>query len=300
MGHIININYGGTTAVTRSEVYNLYVADTRSYKLLSQEEEKKLLKEYTTITDNERKIEIRNTLLNANQRFVIAAAKQYANGDTNVFLDMISEATLGFIEAIERYDFNKVKGDKKLISWAAFYIRRQCNSYLINYRSMIYQSNSHATYHKLAKARSVLSQKLGREATDEEVAEYLVASGLPIKDIRDVRKMTVSSIDISTSDEDEFNPSLADFNSSTANNNSYERTVDKSYASEIVYAVLKTLSERDREIIKMLYGLNDENIEYPYEAIAEKMGFSKERIRQIHMDALKKMAVKIKAKKIKV
>lgn len=300
MGHIINIGYGGNTAVTRSEAYNAYVASIRTYKVLPQEEEEKLLREYTSISDEKRKIEIRNILLNANQRFVITAAKQYANGDTNIFLDMISEANLGFIEAIENYDFAKKRG-KKLFSWAAWYVRRQCNLYLINHRSMVYQSNSHATYHKLAKARSFLSQKLGRDASDEEVKDFLIENGTIIKDVRDVRRVTVSSIDSTASvDEDDFNQSLAEFNTATAENNSFERDTEKAYASTMIQSALSTLKDRDREIIEMLYGLNDENIEYSNEAVADRFGFTPERIRQIHSAALKKMAKKAKMMKKKM
>lgn len=301
MANIINIGYGGLTILYRSDAYNAYTNSIRGFDLIPQEEEEKLLKEYISSDDKERKIEIRNKLLEANQRFIMAAAKQYANSDVNLFLDMVNEANMAFIEAIECYDFKKTKKGARLCSWAAYYIRRACNFYLINHGQLVRQSNNHLTYHKLASARNRLSQKLEREATDEEVMEYLAKEcKAPIKDVRDVRKMTVSSVDMNYDDEDNFNPSIVDFNNATSNLNVCEKNTEQSYVSTLVKSALSVLSERDQKIIRMLYGLNEDGIEYCADTVAERFGFTAERIRQIHNAALKKMSSKVKRVKAKV
>ena len=289
MGHIINIHSGLHTAVERTEAYKALIENIRKIPQLQPEQERRILEEYLSTTDNNRKIELRNILINANQTFVLAAVKQYCGNNVEVLLDLIGEANIGFIEAIEDYNPTKTKKDGKLISWAAFYIRRAINQYLCR-RSLVRQSNNAVMHHKLSKARSILIQRFQREPTEEELVEYLSKEeNIAVQDIRDVVKMNISSVDIGV-DDDEYNSTLAVFNSATAYSNSVENLIENDYTNVLVKKSLKTLSERDRQIIEMLYGLGEYCISYSYEVVAKQFNFSEERIRQIHINALKTMA----------
>lgn len=298
MGNIININSGMSTAFARSEGYTSYTNDVRKYKVLSQEEEQVLLAEYLETKSESRKIEIRNILICANQRFIIAAAKQYAQRDTELFLNLIGEANIAFAEAIEKYDPSKMnKKDGKLCSWAAWFVRRNINIYLYQNNSMVRQTNNSLTHFRLAKIRSTLSQQLEREPTDEEVAEYLRNEhGVDIQNASDVTSIRVSSVDFIKDDDDSFNPTFAAFNDLTASNNNSEREEEKDYAHTLIKLGMACLSEKERQVIQMLYGLNGEFLEASTDTVAKKLGYTTERIRQIHVAALKKMASKIRLK----
>lgn len=295
MANVINITSGLSTAFTRSEAYNAYTNDVRGYKVLSPEEEQKLLKEYVSCKNEKRKLEIRDALLLANQRFIIAAAKQYCQRDTELFLNLLGEANIGFIEAIEKYDFKKIKHDVRLYSWAAWFVRRQINIYMYNQNPMVKQSNNSITHYRLVKVRNTLSQELQREPSEEEVLEYLQKEhDVDIKDVRDVINVRVSSVDTYSDDDEAFNPTLAAFNDATASNNSVEKIDEQNHTKMLIKKGLSGLSEKEKQVIIMMYGLEAPYIESSMSTIASKFGFSEERIRQLHIAALKKMALKIK------
>lgn len=297
MPNVINISHGANTAVFRTEGLNSYLTDIRKYSVLNKEQEYELLHKFIEATDIELKTKIRNELLSANQRFVIAAAKQYANNNVERLLELIGEANIGFIEAIESFDFDKAPEGIRLCSWASFYIKRAINQYLHNHGSLIRQSNTAQMYHKISKIKNILTQKFEREPTDEEVLEYVMADEkMTVKDIRDVMKMQINSVDESfEDDEDSYNKNEIEFNNATFSNSSAEYTVEQDYNKELIKRAMTALSDRDKEIIIMLYGLDDSNpFPMPTDAVAEKLNFTSERIRQIHIAALKKMASKLR------
>lgn len=297
MPNVINISHGANTAVFRTEGLNLYLTDIRKYSVLDRDEEYRLLRKYADTDDAELKIEIRNKLLSANQRFIIAAAKQYANNKVEQLLELIGEANVGFIEAIESFNFEKAPRGIRLCSWASFHIKRAINQYLHNYSSLIRQSNTAQIYHKIAKIKSILTQKLEREPSDEEVLEYFMEDEkMTVKDIRDVMKMQINSVDETfQDDEDSYSKNEIDFNNSTFSSNSAEYTVEQEYNKQLIKRAMTVLSDRDKEIITLLYGLGGENV-FPMstDAVAERFNFTSERIRQIHVAALKKMASKLR------
>lgn len=295
MGHIINIGLKTQTHIDRTEAYMMYEREARKRPLLSAEEEAELMERYCNSTSSSEKTQIRNKIIEHNQRFIIAAAKQYANQDIELFLNLVNEANIGFIEAFESYDITKTQGKGRILSWAVFYIRRAINRYLIDNVHMIKQSNKFVLYHKLAKAKATLAQRLSREASDEEIIEYLrKEQGIEINDVRDVARMTISSVDAFSDDEDTFNPTLAEFNSATGVTNSVENLTEHDYTHTLVKRAISVLNDKERAICEMLYGLNDNGIEYSMDVVAEHFGYSRERIRQIQQKCLKKMAITLK------
>lgn len=295
MASVINITKGVGTAVHRTEGWNIFMDSIRKIPMLNQEQEEELMREYVSSTNKNRKIEIRNILIQANQRFVVAAAKQYANNDIELLFELISEANLGFAEAIESFDFSKAKEKMRICSWASFYIRRSINQYMQNHGSMVKQTNSVLIGYKLSKVRNILTQEFEREPTDEEILEYFEKNDISlVKDVKDLIKVRVSSVDtFYDNDEDKYDATVADFNSSTASYSDAEQTIENDYTKAIIAKGMSALNEREQKVIKMLYGLGSSTVAYSMEVIAEMFDYSTERIRQIHATALKKMASKL-------
>lgn len=296
MAHVINISNGGMRAVERTSAHNAYMAQVRSFNLLSEDEERQMLLDYTAAVeahDEDKRIAIRNRLIEHNQRFIFAAARQYCNNNADLLSDLIGEATIGFAEGIENYDFSKIQGKGRLCSWAAFYVRRAINEYLRKNGSLIKWTSNPLMFHKYTKVRDNLVQVLKREPTDEELAEALTKEGINVVDMQDVRRLNVSSVDTFYDDEDAYNPTLASFNSATAIQHNSANDDDTAYIHTLITKALSSLSKRDQEIIKMLYGLNKECIAYSMDVVASHFGFSNERIRQIHVKALETMAKQV-------
>lgn len=292
MANIINLNSGANTYVERSELFNAFMAEIRSIPLLSRTEEEKLLERYKKSDSLEEKRVIRDTLLKHNQRFVVGAAKQFANNDVEVLLELISEANIAFMDAIDSYDPNKAK--TKLISWASFYMRRAMNAFLIKNKHIIRQSYDSLTHHQLTKARSILTQREEREVTDEEILDYLSNERkLAVSDVRDVRQIQVNSIDMAFQNEDDFNTVLTDYNVITSSNNESERSLSNDDSKVLLDVAMDILDDREKEIFKMLYGLESRMIEESMGTVAKHFNCSSERIRQIHEKGLKKMRDKL-------
>lgn len=295
MANVINIHRGVGTAITHTECLKAYLTNIRKYKLMEQKQEEALLREYATTTSQSRKLEIRNMLLQANQRFIVTAAKQFANNDVELLLDLINEANFGFIEAIDSFDFSKTKEGTRLYSWASFYIRRGINQYMQQYRPMVRQTNNAVLFHKVSKIRNKLTQLLEREPTDDEVLEYIMENKIaPIKEAQDVMKLQLFAVDAyNNDDEDNFNASILDFNEITAHYSGAEKQAENDYVKMLIKKAIGSLTEREKEIIEMIYGIGDSTIACSIESVADKFNFTTERIRQIHTTALKKMAKKV-------
>lgn len=293
MGSVVNILNGSSTAVERSNIYNAFMEDIKTIPLLSKEDESRMLEGYYYSTDKREKEAIRNTLLKHNQRFVVAIVKQYANGDVDLLMDLISEGNIGFMEAIDKY--NPDKYNTKLISWAVFYIRRAVNTYLYRNKTMVRQAYDGVMYTQLTKARNVLMQRECREVTEEEIFDYLTnEKGIQVGNARDINQVQVSSIDTLAVGEDDYNSVVNDFNVASASQNGSEEAINQSDARVLLDVAMSVLDEREVEIFKMLYGLNGQLIEDSMEAAAEKFKCTAERIRQLHAKGLKKMSHKLK------
>lgn len=293
MANIINLNNGATTCVERSALFNAYMADIKNIPLLTKEEEVELLHRYSHADTQDEKREARDKLLRHNQRFVVGAAKQYANNNVNLLMELLSEGNLAFMEAIETYDASKSK--TRLLSWAAFYLRRSFNIYLYRNRTMVRQPYDGAIHTHLVKARNVLSQREGREVADEEIFQYLTEEkNLGITDLGDVRPVQVKSIDTCQSNtEDDFNATIAEYNSVAVNYNHCENTIRDTDNRTLLDIAFDTLDDREKFIFKKMYALDEEQFEESLEAVGRQVGCTSERVRQIHNQGLKKMKAKL-------
>ena len=132
---VINLKNRTSNIFTRTETLVKYYDDIRHYKLLSQEEEVQL---FITLKEGDKKSKekARITIVNANQRFVVAVAKKFGTNEN--LLDLISEGNIGLMEAIDRFDYTK---GVRFSTFAVWYIRRAINFYNINHGSLVTKSN---------------------------------------------------------------------------------------------------------------------------------------------------------------
>ena len=266
----------------RSNTVSSYLDEIRKFPILTNDEEKEL---FQRIKNGEK--DLRNKIIQSNQRFVFAIAKRYATNETNL-LDIINEGNIGLIKAIDTFD---EKLGNKFITYAIWYITREINYFLNNNENIIYKSNNIKTSKKVQKIKNDFFLKNGYNPTSNEVMDILKNKyNCNIIDKRDLYDLSVDSIDSSVTDDDDsftLDDSHA-FNSKSSVKNLYEKTEDNDYVKYLVSNLLTNLDEREETIIKLLYGI-DYDRSYEINEIAYILDMSSERIRQIKHDVLDKL-----------
>ena len=298
----INLKIGGGIK-ERSESTIRYFNDIKDFPILSKKEENELLYKVHNGTEKEA-TNARNKLISCNQRFVVASAKRQMTPGIEL-VDLVNEANIGLMEAIDKFDPNK---NSKLLSYAAYYIKRNIDQFKINYGKIVRKKNGERIYHHVAKVRSYLTQKLEREPTTEEISSLLNKKyGINIKNNGDVNEIRLTRIDNSNENEDNNESSQMDiyeFNRNTANGIEFNNEINNEYNSYKSLLLLKCLNKRESEIIRFIYGIDNNDIidddkskgKYNYEIISKKYGLTKERVRQIHKESLQKMRKYIEGK----
>lgn len=296
----INLKIGGGIK-ERSESTIRYFNDIKDFPILSKKEENELLYKVHNGTEKEA-TNARNKLISCNQRFVVASAKRQMTPGIEL-VDLVNEANIGLMEAIDKFDPNK---NSKLLSYAAYYIKRNIDQFKINYGKIVRKKNGERIYHHVSKVRSYLTQKLEREPTTEEISSLLNKKyGINIKNNGDVNEIRLTRVDNSNENEDNNESSQMDiyeFNRNTANGIEYNNEINNEYNSYKSSLLLKCLNKRESEIIRFIYGIdnnditNDDKSKYNYEIISKKYGLTKERVRQIHKESLQKMRKYIEEK----
>lgn len=257
-----------------------YLKEINKYKVLKPAEERELIKRM-----REGDEEARDLLINSNQRFVYAVAKRYGN-ESNV-LDLVNEGNIGLMLALDTFDESK---NNRFLSYAIWYIKREINAYLNNENLLVRKTNNTKTVYKIAKIRSKFYSEHDRYPDVDELSELLESEyGLKIKDKTDLFDVTTTSIDMCYDDEDSraFENSPY-FTERTSVDNEYETISSKEHSSSVSGMLVSLLTEREQVIVKMAFGIGY-NKEYTNAEIAEEIGMSSERVRQLKKGALDKM-----------
>lgn len=304
MGFVINLK-AETGLVDRSENTTRFYKDIKDYKPFTKEDEIKWFTRLQEAREKKNKLEkssdkkgysdacreydeIRNHIILCNQRLVISAAKNYSTTDT--LTDYINEVNFGLIEAIEKYDISK---GVKFASYAMWYIIRAINEYKYGDAEMVQKSNLYKTFHVMSKAKNNFIQKNEREPNTEELLEIMNnVYGKNIRDTNDLIDVNYASIDAdSTDDEDNYTGNdISAYNRTSASYNDYEKIENNEFNVNLISSLLSILTPREREIIKMRFGLCEYDgfrREYELQEIAEKLGLTTERIRQLEGSAMK-------------
>jgi RNA polymerase primary sigma factor len=266
----------------RGDNLQLYLREIGQVGLLTPEQEIELAKRIQKGDD-----QAREHMIKANLRLVVKIARDY-EGLGLPLLDLINEGNIGLMKGVER--FNPAKG-AKLSTYAALWIKQAIRRALGN-QSKTIRLPVHVV-DKMAHIRLAerkLREELGREATDEEVAAEMGFSLRQVKLYREAGKAPVS-LDAPVSDGDDGKQVaevVADPNAVGADDQ-----LVKQGDTELLQQVLRTLSERERTILNMRYGLEGDSPQ-TLEEVGEHFGLTRERIRQIQEEALVRLRARMK------
>jgi RNA polymerase primary sigma factor len=270
----------GDLAVTTTDALQLFLNEAGRYPLLTAAEEVELAK----------KIErgdkpAKDRMINSNLRLVVSIAKKY-QGHGLSLLDLIQEGIIGLIRAVEKFDYRK---GFKFSTYATWWIRQAVQRGVAN-KSRTIRIPVHIVEReqKINRAERDLVARLERAPTDEEIAKH---AKLPLKQVREVRNAAraVTSLDKPlTSQED----SATHGELIPSQQAPVEEEVHVGLTHAALHRALAELPERQAQILKLRYGLDGEEEPKSLEEIGRRLGITRERVRQLEMDALKRLAEK--------
>lgn len=260
-----------------------YIEEVRNYDVISPQEQKRLLR-LAHSSDNQVKQEAINRLVQSNQRFIISFAKKWSQEDN--LLDVINEANLGLLEAIDKYDTNS---DNNFLTYAVWWIRKYVKDYHNVYDNIVKRPNANKHNLYVPKARRWFENKYHREPTNEELIEILHKKyNYVIQDPTDLDELRPYTIDNSDID-NELNLCETDrlFNEKTAVDN-VSSGINDEYTKSFVSFLLGKLSDTERDVIVKNYGIGC----FPktVDSIADELNIPSYKVRSI----LKKTHNKLK------
>ena len=258
------------------DILQLYLKEIGKIKLLKSDEEKQLGR---LIKENNDKIAKRK-LIQANLRLVVSIAKRYV-GQGVLFMDLVQEGSIGLIRAAEKFDYSK---NFKFSTYATWWIKQAIIRAIANHAKTIRIPVHMADkIRKYKSAYSILSSNLGREPTEQEIADFLQISVPKLCKIRNSIMLEPISLETSVTED----LCLGDFIEDKSCNSPEEQAKDI-FLKMGVPELFDILTEREKKVILCRFGINSETPKTLAE-LGNILGYSKERIRQIEEGALIKM-----------
>ena len=268
----------GELVTATTDALQLFLNEVRRHPLLTADEEVELSK---AIERGD--LEAKERMINSNLRLVVSIAKKY-QGNELPLLDLIQEGILGLIRASEKFDWRK---GYKFSTYATFWIRESIQRGLANRgRTIRLPVHIGQRERKIARTQRELSVKLGREPTDEEVAE---AAELTLDDIREVQEAarTVTSLDRPVGEEEDTG--LGDLLPS--NERGPDEEVEISLRESALRKAIDQLPDTEKQVVQLRYGINGDGAPTPLREAGRRLGMSAEGVRKLESKALKRLAM---------
>ena len=269
-----------------SDSVRIYLREIGVYPLLSREEEEQLAKR---IGEGDPKA--REMLINSNLRLVVSIAKRYT-GRGLVFLDLIQEGNIGLMKAVAKFDYTR---GFKFSTYATWWIK-QAITRAISDQGKTIRIPVHMSelINRFNRARRYLTQELGRDPDEEELAEKMEIS---VQMVREIESSSVSLVSLDTPVGDEEDTSIGDF---VPDKESLmpEELVNARMLAEALNEALDSLTPREREVLILRYGLADGKSR-TLEEVGKMMNVTRERIRQIETKSLRKLRNPVRGRKLK-
>ena len=261
---------------TTTDALQLFLREAGRHHLLTAAQEVALAKKIER-GDQQAK----QRMIQSNLRLVVSIAKNYRNQGLP-FLDLIQEGTLGLIRAVEKFDWRR---GYKFSTYATWWIRQAVARALADKaRTIRMPVHIVERLQKMNRAERTLWMELGREPTLEEIAEE---ANLPVQQAREVRAAARASTSLDQPVGDEDDAVFGDFVAGDAP--LPEEEVEVTLRSQALAAALGALSERDRSVLVLRYGLDDAEPK-TLEEIGRRLGLTRERVRQIELESLRHLA----------
>jgi RNA polymerase primary sigma factor len=268
----------GDLAVATTDALQLFLNEAAKWPLLTADEEVDLAKRIER-GDHAAK----ERMINSNLRLVVSIAKRYQGHELHL-LDLIQEGIIGLIRAVEKFDWRR---GFKFSTYATWWIRQAVQRGVAN-KSRTIRIPVHIAEReqKMARAERELSTQLGRVPTEQEVAKR---AKLTLKQVIEVRQVAraVTSLDkpIGAENEGSFGELVP------ADQETPEEEVTYSLQENALRRAVDELPEREREVVRLRYGLNGDSDPKSLDAIGRELGITRERVRQIEAEALELLAV---------
>ena len=272
--------------VSVDDPVRMYLKEIGKVPLLSPDEEIELAKKIELGDEAAKK-----KLAEANLRLVVSIAKRYV-GRGMQLLDLIQEGNLGLIKAVEKFDYRK---GYKFSTYATWWIRQAITrAFADQARTIRIPVHMVETINRLVRTQRQLVQKLGREATPEELAKEL---DMPVDRVREIMKISQDPVSLETPIGEEEDSHLGDF----IQDDNVEVPADAATYTllhEQLMEVLSTLTEREQKVLRLRFGLDDGRPR-TLEEVGRQFNVTRERIRQIEAKALRKLRHPSRSKVLK-
>ncbi|MFL5965216.1 MAG: sigma-70 family RNA polymerase sigma factor [Gaiellaceae bacterium] len=267
----------GDLAAATTDALQLFLNEAGRYKLLTASEEVELAKRIER-GDKAAK----DLMINSNLRLVVSIAKKY-QGHGISLLDLIQEGIIGLIRAVEKFDWRR---GYKFSTYATWWIRQAVQRGVAN-KSRTIRIPVHIVEReqKIARAERELTAKLERPPTDAEIANHAKLSPKHVAEVRAAAR-AVTSLDkpVGSEGESTYGDLFAREDTEPI------EEVHVSLAENVVRRAVDTLPDREREVVKLRYGMNGDPDPKSLEEIGRILGLTRERVRQIEAQALQRLA----------
>ena len=281
-----NIELVVPEGVSIEDPVRMYLKEIGKVPLLSADEERDL-----AMRMEEGDEEAKKRLAEANLRLVVSIAKRYV-GRGMLFLDLIQEGNLGLIKAVEKFDYRK---GYKFSTYATWWIRQAITRAIADQaRTIRIPVHMVETINKLIRVQRQLLQELGREPYPEEIA---VKMNLPVERVREIQKISQEPVSLETPIGEEEDSHLGDFIQDD-NVPVPAEAAAETMLKEQLDEVLKTLTEREKKVLRLRFGLDDQRAR-TLEEVGKEFDVTRERIRQIEAKALRKLRHPSRSRKLK-